>query len=95
MGGIPTGILEKYRCSLFASMTKFRPEKLKHAIVTPIYKSGEKNRVENYRPVSVLSTLSKIYEKIMYNRLLTYLNTHEILNKHQYDLDQVIQPIML
>jgi len=60
------------------------PDKLKHAIVSPIYKSGERTKVENYRPVSVLSVFSKVYERVMYNRLLPYLEINKILYKHQY-----------
>jgi len=60
------------------------PRSLKNAIVTPIYKGGEKNKVENYRPVSVLSVFSKVYEKVMYNRLFSYLDINNILYNHQY-----------
>lgn len=60
------------------------PDKLKHAIVTPIHKGGEKKKVENYRPISVLPVFSKVYERVMYNRLLSFLETNDILYKHQY-----------
>ena len=60
------------------------PDRLKHALVTPIYKSGERAKVENYRPISVLSVFSKIYEKVMYNRLLPNLEINNVLHKHQY-----------
>ncbi len=60
------------------------PEKLKYAVVTPIYKNGERNKMGNYRPVSVLPAFSKVYERVMYNRLLLYLENNNILNMHQY-----------
>lgn len=49
-------------------------DSLKIAKVTPIFKSGDKKDAGNYRPVSVLPIISKIFEKIIYNRLTDYLN---------------------
>lgn len=60
------------------------PNVLKVAVITPIHKQGSKNQVKNYRPVSVLCAMSKIFEKVMYNRLVCYLNECNILYKHQY-----------
>ena len=60
------------------------PDSLKNARVTPIYKSGEKYKANNYRPISVLPTFSKIFEKILYHQLYKYLETNNILFKHQY-----------
>ena len=48
------------------------PSDLKHADIVPIYKKNNKCEKENYRPVSILSNLSKIYEKLMYNQLYEY-----------------------
>ena len=55
------------------------PDKLKIARVTPIFKSGDKEFVSNYRPISVLSCFSKILERIMYNRLYSFLINNNIL----------------
>ena len=60
------------------------PEKLKLAIVTPIFKANENNKFENYRPISVLSCFSKLLEKLMYNRLINFTDKNQILSKHQY-----------
>jgi Notch-like protein len=46
------------------------PEALKTARVVPIHKGGTKSDVANYRPISLLSTFSKIYEKLMHTRLI-------------------------
>ena len=46
------------------------PDDLKVALVTPVYKSSEKNVYSNYRPISVLPCFSKILEKLMYKRLI-------------------------
>ena len=60
------------------------PDKLKIAKVFPIYKSGKKYVLSNYRPISVLPCFSKILERIMYNRLYNYLNENEILNDKRF-----------
>ena len=60
------------------------PDVLKIARVTPIYKSGDKDNINNYRPISVLPLLSKIFEKYAYNLLYKYLEDNQILYKHQY-----------
>jgi hypothetical protein len=54
------------------------PEKLKIAKVIPIFKSGEQNSFTNYRPISLLSNFSKFFEKVMHNRLTSYIERHEI-----------------
>ena len=54
------------------------------AKITPIFKSGDKELVSNYRPISVLSCFSKILERIMYNRLYSYLVKNKILYNKQF-----------
>jgi hypothetical protein len=49
------------------------PDKLKIAKIIPIYKSKDKEQFSNYRPISLLSSVSKIYEKIIYKRLYNYI----------------------
>ena len=41
----------------------------KEASVCPIFKKEDKNKCENYRPISLLPNISKIFERVMYNRL--------------------------
>ena len=60
------------------------PEDLKVAKVIPIYKSSDKSELKNYRPVSLLSAFSKILEKIMFNKVMAFLDSNNILYKHQY-----------
>lgn len=60
------------------------PDQLKIGKVVPIYKAGEKNIMSNYRPISLLPAFSKIFEKIMYIKIMSYLNSNNLLYKHQY-----------
>ena len=50
------------------------PDEMKIANVIPLFKSEDPQMLDNYRPVSVLCALSKVFEKIMYYRLLNYLD---------------------
>lgn len=60
------------------------PDNLKIAKIRPIFKKGEKHNMENYRPISLLSVFSKILEKVMYNRLIPFLESHNILSATQF-----------
>ena len=60
------------------------PNALKLAKVCPVFKSGVKTEITNYRPISILSCFSKLLEKIMYLRLLDYLNHNNILTHSQF-----------
>ena len=51
-------------------LNKNFPENLKLADVTPIFKKKDKTFVENYRPISVIPTISKIFEQTMQKKLL-------------------------
>ena len=50
------------------------PSSLKLARVMPIFKKGDQQDCNNYRPISVLSNISKLIEKLLYNRLYKFLN---------------------
>lgn len=60
------------------------PAALKKAIITPVYKNGDKSEVSNYRPISVLTAISKVLEKLVNNRLINYLSKIDFLSKSQY-----------
>lgn len=60
------------------------PDNLKIAKVIPIFKQGEPDRPNNYRPISLLSIFNKIFEKIIAKRLLLFWNKHNVLNQHQF-----------
>ena len=54
------------------------------AKVFPIYKDGDKHEFTNYGPISLLSSFSKLIEKIVSRQIVGFLNAHDILYKHQY-----------
>ena len=60
------------------------PKMIKIARVLPIFKSGDKNSITNYRPISVLPAISKIFERVVFTRLNIYLDKHNILHSSQY-----------
>ena len=60
------------------------PDELKIANVIPLFKSDDPELFNNYRPVSVLCSLSKVFERIMYNRLRNFLDEVKILFSYQF-----------
>ena len=60
------------------------PDPFKTAIVKPIYKSGDKTNVSNYRPISLLTSLNKVFETIIKDRVNKYLNKYKIISEHQF-----------
>lgn len=60
------------------------PSLYKVSVVTPIFKKGSKSNITNYRPISLISTFTKIFEKCLKCRLYDYLTSTNILNDRQY-----------
>lgn len=72
-----------YICQLALSTGVF-PTAFKKAVVTPVFKSGDEDGITNYRPISVLTTLSKILEKVLNKRLVDYLESKNIIAPNQF-----------
>ena len=60
------------------------PDGMKISKVIPVFKKGNVEELSNYRPISLLSTFSKILERLMYNRLYSFLDKHSILIPQQF-----------
>ena len=60
------------------------PDVMKIAKVIPIYKAKEHDLLSNYRPISLLPTISKILERVMHKRVYNFLNTNNIFYPSQY-----------
>ena len=56
---------------------------LKLAKVTPIFKQGDRGDMNNYRPISVISVIAKVFERIIFNQLSSYLSENNILSQYQ------------
>ncbi|CAL4124563.1 unnamed protein product, partial [Meganyctiphanes norvegica] len=57
------------------------PEELKTGCITPIYKGGKKCEVSNYRPVCSLTPFSNFFERIIYDRMMNFIESNNILSK--------------
>ena len=60
------------------------PSELKLGCITPIFKKGDKSSISNYRPVCSLSPFSKIFERIVYNRMVDFITKYNIFAETQY-----------
>ena len=73
-------------CQIFnkSLQTGIFPNLMKIAKVIPLHKSGDTAIPDNYRPISLLPVVSKILERIVFNKMTNYLNENEILYQRQY-----------
>lgn len=60
------------------------PDSLKLARVTPIFKGGSPDSPSNYRPISIISIISKLIEKLTYTRLISFIDRNSILSNTQF-----------
>ena len=60
------------------------PKELKHTTTIPIYKNGNKDDLNNYRPITILSTFAKIVDKFLFNRINNFIIKKKILNPRQH-----------
>ena len=59
------------------------PDDWKCARVTPLFKQGEASDLNNYRPISVISVIAKVFERIVYDQLYNCLSNEDIISTHQ------------
>lgn len=60
------------------------PEILKISKVVPLYKKGSRNDINNYRPIALQSIFSKLFEMVIYNRFINFININTLLNSAQH-----------
>ena len=83
------GVYDSIKVILFKIFKAFLeeavfPEKRKIAQIIPVFKKGDKENIENYRPISILPVFSKVLERIMYNLLYEYFMNNNLLPEHQF-----------
>jgi hypothetical protein len=59
------------------------PDRLKYAVIKPQHKNGDGCEMSNYRPISLLTSFSNIFEMVMQTRILKHLTKHYILSTEQ------------
>ena len=64
--------------------TGIHPDKLKIAKIIPVFKKGSKLLPANYRPISLLSNINRIMEKLVYSRVFNFLEINNILYNQQF-----------
>ena len=72
-----------YICNAILNMGVF-PDWVKHAIIKPIFKKGDDQDITNYKPISLLTSFSKVIEKLIYARILDCITTNSILVNEKY-----------
>ena len=95
--GVPAILLKKCKGPLSIPLLLFwrncldqgiTPECLKNAHIIPIFKDGHKGLASNYRPIALTSHLIKIFEKIVRNTLVRYLEANDLFNNSQHGFRQ-------
>nr|CAD2182586.1 unnamed protein product [Meloidogyne enterolobii] len=64
--------------------TGILPQSWKVSYITPVFKKGDKNNAENYRPISITSTICRVLERIILNSLLIHLEENNIISESQF-----------
>ena len=79
-------IISKFICDFInnSMSTGVFPDSLKIARIVPIHKSGSKRDTNNFRPISILPTLSKVFEKVMHKRMMKFIEKYKLLYSDQY-----------
>ena len=65
-------------------VTEIFPNALKLSKVIPLYKKGDKQYLSNYRPISLLPTISKVFERVLYTQIYDHFNINSLLCEEQY-----------
>lgn len=60
------------------------PDLLKLSKIIPVHKKGDKDQIDNYRPIALISIFAKVIEKAMLDRLLNFLNKYKLLSNNQH-----------
>lgn len=67
-------------CNKYISAGIF-PERLKYSVIKPLYEKGDKTNPSNYRPILLLTSFSKVFEKALYIRLTEHINNNMLVRQ--------------
>ena len=93
LDGISARLLKDAAAIIAPTLTDIFNQSLKSSVfpkiwkkgkVTPIYKSGDRSNMSNYRPITVLPILSKILERLVHTQIYSYLSENKILSQSQF-----------
>ena len=65
-------------------LTGIFPDLIKIAKVKPLFKRGDACQLNNYRPISLLPTISKVFDRVIYSQLYKYFSENNLLSEQQY-----------
>ena len=79
-------IISPYLSNFFTLFLKSGtfPLSLKHGCITPVFKKGSKQLLENYRPISTLPTFGKLFEKVIFTRMSSFFTSNNLLHPNQF-----------
>ena len=60
------------------------PDEMNVSKIKPLFKKGDVTLLNNYRPISLLPCVSKIFERVLFNQLYEYFDRNDLLTQHQY-----------
>ena len=98
--GISNKLLKSIKCSVSKSLTiiinqiittGIFPDAFKVSKVMPIFKKGDCSLMSNYRPISLLPTVSKIFERVIHDQMYEYFNKFNLLAEQQYGFRKTTQ----
>ena len=84
MNGIPYKILKDNSLFNLYIKTNTFPDDFKVRKVAPVFKTCDKEDLNNYRPIFVLPTIARIFERLLYNQLCDHLTANKLLRDEQY-----------
>ena len=89
--GISVKLLKRLSSALINPLTGIFPNKLKLAKVLPLFKKDDCAVMDNYRPISLLTAISKLFEKVVFSQLYDYFRNNDLFYGSPYGFLKIIQ----
>ena len=75
--------------------TKCYPDRFRFTKVAPVYKGGDKDNLDDYRPISILPTVVRVFEKLIYEQMIKYFESNDLLSKKQWGFRSLHSTVLL